>query len=924
VTTSRLVPLALPHTMPGGSRVDLQFSASATVGVTLDYVRHKVGGNYDFISKLVDASVTNQPLDGRLWEVGYTLRPFTGTEGNGTVSPKDARSFAAYDVSLAQGTAAPAEALLFVWKGVAIPGGDTISVSMMVRLDTDEFVSRWWTWVTREHGQSASIDYVEGPILWIKGPALPNGGESHLNGQKRARVLLATAGLTPVLQTNSSIYDWALTGLSHTAVHPNPGQIMQFFAIASMNSIATPDPAYRRCLYMGTEDTQGWYKEYTYRGYLYTGGGATDGYFRWAVRHRPPFQKMVGNESADDWRGSWAQSYPVVVGALQADADSFWYDVAMYYRSRVEALGFVPPKVESNTRLQSAMARKPSLFFPVIDIGAFEPSTRSAANYFQNCLALLRTIRKALKSKFITEDYAVLHFQNWMGPNGFNHGPPEPLVVGDPTYAPSEGITQLIIDAAGDGIRVSAYSLPHEISAKSGWLPTFPERGFFFQRSGAIAPALTTTIPGMDLDLGASELLQWWKRVTYRIRALGFGSIYLDAYSGGGPKRTFPQGGHPRGGGNYGMPNKAALVDTVRTIMRRDGSDMDAPVLSEAAEEGMIGYFEFIGPPGSQQTLLAESTIRGAVTDLPTAARYMNPDLYGAVYHEYAPGSHLGMPWSNSLLATNADWWPSNGKLGLSAAEFNDVVCFTHGIQIASGTNPATPVYQAEFEGWDPAVTSHPSGISNGLVLPDTRGTGWTVDATKDPSKCGVTCTDFLRILFETMIRNYGGQFLQFGRFQRPITVNYASVNVTRQNNPYSVFTAAAGKVDRTNINRYLMFPTELAVATAVPALEFISEASYEVPAVFSSMWVSPEGLLGLVLCNWTNAAASWIGSLDTTLYPTLVTPYNVNRLVLGGAATPLAAAVPAGVTTIGTTGSGATIDLGTLPARSTAVITFG
>lgn len=935
MTVSRLVPLVLPHTMPGGARMDLQFSASATVGVTLDYVRHKTGGNFDFITKLVDPAVTAESLDGRLWEVGYTLRPFEGTEGSGIVSPRDAASFDAYDVSLSQGTTPPAEALLFVWKGVAIPGargGDRIAVSLMVRLDTDEKVARFWTWVTREHGQSCSIDYIDGPILWIKGPALPNGGETHLVGQKRTRVLLGLASLPsdlPAPAINSPLHDWASSAVSLSATHPNPNQMLQCFALCSLNSVATPDPAYRRVFYAGTEDTgQLWLKDYRYQGYRYRGGGADDGYMKWTVRHYPPFETMVGSEQGTDWRGSWAQSYPVVVGAMQADADSFWYDVAEYYRDRMATLGLFPPRTELNPRLTASWNQKPSLFFPVIDIGAYLPRTRTALDYFETCLETLRAIRLALRSPHVDDDYAVLHFQTWLN-NGFQAGtvgnPPKP----NPSiYRVADGLTTLMEHAAAEGIRVSAYTLPHNVGVTSGWMPFLPDGAFRQDRSGALVSLLAGTY---ELEVGSPDMLPYWRHVTGWVRALGFGGIYLDAYSGGGFRRWFGAHGKPlpRGGGNRGSGIKTTFVDTVRQIMQGPAADPEVLLFSEVHEEGLLGLWDWIGSlKGYQPThmLLAEETLSGAVSDLSIEARDMQPPLVEMVLHEYQPTQHLGIPFVNCLLATNTDWQPFGGMPGLSAAELRDLFCWVHAGFLANGSRPVSPVYQSEFDGWDGAVTSDPSGVSQALVL---RGSAQSpnslrVDPVKDPSGIGMVIASFLRVLLETEVRAYGGQFTMFGRMLRPIAVDYTSVNVARATNPYRVFDPALGKVrvDPLTPFRPFLLPTGYAFTEFIPEQAARLKADFEVPAVLSTMWQSPEGLVGLVLVNWTDAAASWVGTFDPSLYG-ITPPYDVSRLVLGGAPIALAAAVGAGGTTIGTTGSGATIDLGTLPARSTAVITF-
>lgn len=920
MTTAKFTALGLPFTLPGGaSGVDSVFTADALVGVVLTKITEKTTASFDFTTTLDDVAA-DVDADGRLWEVGYRLADGT----TGTVSPKDAATFEAWDVSDLYGLAAPPHVVQFVWRGIPIPlatGYDRIAVTLQVRQDTNDKLTRWYVTVTKENGSSASIEHIDAPILWVKGPALPVGVESHLVGQKRTRVLVPASihARMPAHAPNTDLWTWATNGYvtddgeAFRSRHPNPGQPLQFAAVGSMNNDGgAPDPGYRKFLYFGTEDAAGWIKDYRYKGLSRATG--TEAWVRLSVRHYPEFRHLGGADNSGGRESECTWPYATVTGALKVQTDHFWWDICDLYRQRMIAIGAVPPVIESNARLASKINRQPTLFVPTIMVGFW--SSISGSTLYEKLYRYYRTLAFALSNPHVNPANGYLHLQSWLlgGLGVTNPGNP---IRTHPTHRADDGLAEMLAAAFADGVRVSGYSRAWELPDERGWRPLSP----IFDRDGtqAVDPTL-----GKKYDPGATEYGTWWARnVASQMRELGFRGEYIDSLGGNTPALSYPPAlEHRQHGGHYGRDGKLHLVDSVRTVF----GDTDGMLGTEAAEE-LFSYAmdvvqeHYIWYPWHMD--LAESTVRGvgAVTHLPIEARLMSPPLWMAVWHEYSPAQHVGLPFTNAPLGTNADWFPSGGATGLSAAELRDVWAFLQAAIFTNGSRSGFVSVQEDFDRSDANVQAW-SGVSNALALLGEGERSLIVNTTKDPSQVGITVCAWLRDLFAAQLRAHAGQFTMFGRLLRPLVVDPAVAGTST--NPISVLSDAKVNWSGSSGNRiWGMLPTLYTPVTGIPAAQFLwaLDAGFSVFDVLHSMWRSPEGLAGLVLVNWTNANATWFGTLDASLYADIPATFDVVKLTLGGAPSTLATGL-SGTISLGNTGV-PTVALGTLAPRSITVLTF-
>ena len=171
------VPVSLPQTIGDATALlTAAFTAEAAVGVKMDTITHDPGGTpLAFVTTLVDSGV--EELDGRLWELDYTLEGKDTAAAGSPLTPKDAATFAAFDVTADEGLTAfgsnPA-ALMFRWTGVAMAGAtDTLQVELTALIRSTSSKQVEWTMaITREGtpAQDASIDGVVCPLVWLKGP----------------------------------------------------------------------------------------------------------------------------------------------------------------------------------------------------------------------------------------------------------------------------------------------------------------------------------------------------------------------------------------------------------------------------------------------------------------------------------------------------------------------------------------------------------------------------------------------------------------------------------------------------------------------------------------------------------------------------------------------------------------------------------
>ncbi len=892
-----------------GTKVRLEFTGDATVGAMFTQLRHKEGGNLDIQPYYVN-TVFMPELNGRSWEIDGTLRGSTPNPGGAetlgsafTVHPGLATSFAAYDATAAYGVF---KAYLFEWRGVVVtgaPDADRLWVRQLwfLQNNTDSY-GKVLTWVGRERGSSFSIEHVRSPLLWIKGFTAPRGAENHLEGTKRQRVLVPHLSFNAVgtYSQNSNFYQWCFNSLNRSLTHPGT-HTMQFVAMESGDNLDAA--TYKRTLYFQTEDTEGWLKKFWYRGLT----AGTEGFFRLSQSYMPPFAKNLGrliedgrpNES--EFGNSCNPPYAVQIGALTSATDDWWYDACALYRTWLEGSGMLPPKVPSNPAL-STFNSNPHYWLGCItvDPGALATPTYGAF------VAQFKAQIAALSNTHFTLQNAWLHLQTWK----YAFATASVAGQSDPEFRAA--VTD-IIHALGH--YVSVYSLPVNQSAWSNYGISMPSSARITSRAG-----VQDSDPGFDISETAAHPV-FNERMRKLLNDLQLDGLYDDVLVGLGAISQYAPGGpsHVRHGGKDFTRGKVAFLQAQRAMLRDNGSSADQAgrelMLSETQEEFCVGLLD-LGQDGYHwhpwHTALAEWIVwdgTGLLPDLtlddyPRAQRNMAPPIWNAVYHEYAPSKHFSVMPTNAGLKTNT-FFHSGPFAAMTATQLNDLHCCMRAGSFVSGMSPGFFDYNASF-------------VQSELIKLDANGVVVVGDAAYDPSSCGITIWNFYKTLFQSQLYSYAGQFLLYGKMLRPLVVDYSAAAVARQNNPAAVCrdTNPAGFFA---IYPYFYYDTS-DPTFASPGIPWGTLTGYDVTRVLHGMWQSQEGVVGLVLVNWSNSNASWIGTFDPALYG-LVGSVNVTRLNIGAAGTALGATAVAA--TIGTTGSGATIDIGVLGARTLTVITF-
>lgn len=915
-----LIPLTLPATLSSGSAIDLEFVAASDpkIGVRLGGLLCRAATPYTFEPSLEDVA-TDPIADGRLWEIDVALRPDLNTSPV-KITPAMARSFHAWDASA---VVAQDHAFLFSWRGVDVPNsqdGDRFQVDILVTLNDGDVMSRWRGWVHRERGASASIDGFRMPILFLKGPALPLGVETHFEAQKRARFCYpeAISLITPRNGgANSPLWNWLDNGGLITRRLPS-GVLMPWCVVASLNSNSgTPDPAYRKMLFFGAEDPAPYGKRFEFQGRV---SAADEGYMRLSMTHYPEFIDKLGDQRPTDYGCTYVTPYDIDVGALVAQDDHFWFDAASYYRSRVEAIGFMPPKNEQNPDRTTRLSRG---YSPLITITK-EANAFKGQEYSDHVAKVARSLRVACMNPF-AEPVPTLHLQSYLNnrlPEADNQiSNPPADILNDPNIPVMTGLPAVLRELREvDGLIASGYTLPGLLAdGPLGWFP--PSTVLRYTRDGLVIEA---GVPLRKLlNIAAPDHPAFFLKIVTQLIRGGFSAVYLDVFSSTGAGLEFGEltSFHPRFGGRFWLDAKKRLVDIIRALLRSTFGSV-SHIMSEAPEEGVSSKLDYT-TRGQQylwgHMLLAEEIVNpavGVVSDLSDDARWMNPPLWEAVYHDRELFSDFVCAPQNVALATNTEWNPSGGKAGLSAAEFIRLQCWSWATVFVGGGTPQFTV-QMDFEG--------PTGTSNLLVLRDPKNGNPMPNYAKDPTGAGMVIMSYLRaIIAANYDRSYAGQFTLLGEYLRPLSVDYSLIDKIQ--NPCYDVGQLAGKVDATEvptmagiIRSFGIVPqTYFQTQLWTQALEF----TFDVPRIYHSMWRSPEGVVGLVLSNWSEIAADWIGTFDPSKYG-VATPYTIRRLTLGGAAVVLDAAIGAGTRTVGTSGTTPDTDIGSMGARSIVVLTF-
>ncbi|MBK8977381.1 MAG: hypothetical protein IPM29_15830 [Planctomycetes bacterium] len=784
----------------------------------------------------------------------------------------------------------------FVWTGVRIDSANFVRVELDVALGATDPVSRWSGRVTREAGNTASIEEVDFPVLCVKGPVAPRSPqESHANAQWRTRLLIPTALLDPLPAANLPVAYHAVIGRDYTLKHPHAEQVMQF---SVLHDADTADAGFNRMLYVGTRDATGHYKTFRHHPFNTAGGQL---YYHWTTTYFPTFADLSGQPSR--YGNEFMSPYPALVGSLTARSDDFWYDAAAYYRSILEdpQTGFAPPRLELNTLLGDSVGPTISSFPVMVAVR----SPAGPGTLYERFLELTRTWRAMLQNPYASTSATYLHFQNYL--NGGIFGVADHPLSGsvDPDVLP-------VIDAARtENIRCSVYTFPVSVPQTSGWASLLPTNYIAWDIDGL--PQGDPNVFVIDYAIpGANAARDWYGNTVLlqMIQHLDLNGFYLDIMSGTGTRLTYDPSGlppyHPAHGGDGYEQGQIAMIDHARDVLNQNASAMPGPhhdvyLMSEAPEEYLAGHLDFIGRgydfvPRHLQLLeeyLQSIGLPGDHTGVAAGARDWNPPMWNAVYHEYAPSSAMVTVPTTLALAMH----PLNGNSGLTGDQLREYLAYVFGAYFLSGTKPSAFPYYVDID--YPLVVLGPSG-------------NVTHDPVNDVQQVGPSAVTAIRDLYAAQEREHGGQYMLFGRMMRPLPVDLATAS--RRINP----TNACYSVPIAFRDAVLPFNEPARGQTLIAAFP------YDVTSVQHSVWRSPEGKIGILLYNWTLNPASFRAVFDPTNYdlgPTQT--YHVSQSVQG-AQDVLLGSYQGNLTLdlgVGGGGGGNVLSLGSIPARTLYVL---
>ena len=245
---SAQVSLDFPATL-SGNKISLVFDEDPETFVRLVKIIHHEGGDFDFVN---NPDVPDYP---GLWEI----RGEYMDQSSYDVGPSSAAGFEAYQFVVPPGEVG----FHFKWNDVVFetaPPYNKVTVEAFVSLGDDDQVSRWKARITRDptSANTASIDEFDCPVVCLKGPVAPKDGETHHDAQWRARFLVPAASMMFFLAPNLPMgMHLKEGGQSYHLRHLSGFHTMQFSALY----YADPQHAagFRRMVYVGTEDIDGYY-----------------------------------------------------------------------------------------------------------------------------------------------------------------------------------------------------------------------------------------------------------------------------------------------------------------------------------------------------------------------------------------------------------------------------------------------------------------------------------------------------------------------------------------------------------------------------------------------------------------------------------------------------------------------------------------
>ncbi|MFO1055166.1 MAG: hypothetical protein U1F36_23355 [Planctomycetota bacterium] len=834
--------------------IALHFAYDATNTVALTAMDHR-GKNSDGTRTLFQFStVPPAGVSTALWKAVF--RP-VDADTPIEIGPSDA----AYTSVWVDDPGAPRSAL-FQWFGATLP--DPLSDSffwMELKADIDPTQPWRVTWQSRlgriarpNSTHHYTLDEVTAPIVHTAAPG--NGLLS--------RVLVPIAQDSPLPAANLPLRLWQLIGYDLSFEHPARNQQLQFSALYSGDPTSLPIgsdllSSWRKILYFGTEDAEGHYKRFLHKAET---NGATISY-RWATTYYPSYGLLP-------WINFHRSPYPVVMEALQAQSDSFWYDCTQRYRRFVERDMHLTRIADPCYALNPDFPRAaPFVANSNAQALAAAPLTSLYPDYTAHALRLRKVFDGADGRALPT----FMEWQKWLKGDPLN--PPVPSAIPEdpigPGYNPkpysgaAEAVQEppsYVLDeiahAHAVGLNTSVYTVPLVMN-RNDW-PGFLDQWLLRQRNGDYYPVAAGS-PFRIVDFGATGVPGWMTNNLFDDifdTAPGLGGVFFDLLSGSGSFLRYPAGGvdenpiHLRGyhGGTAYVAGTQSLFDQVRARIAAGKTTQmhpDIPFLpSETVQEFLAGRYDF-GQQGlksfpMQMQLNTLFDLLSGVPSIAPEASNPSPPLWNAVYHEWSRAE--GLTVMLSVLGVNGPFL-GGGQFdpafpGLTWQRWGDYMRFVHALWWFQGSKPTSFQYLSGYGQYD-------------LLVDDGVG-GVKVRNPEIPQQQQLV--DFLRELHHALDRHdEAGKFLNTGRMERPLQTPWAY-------DPLSILQSIGPSSDVATF-----------VSPQSPGVRhfyerFFSTQPYAVPHVFHAVWRSVEtGELGIVFVNWTDQPAWWKGLFDPSQY---------------------------------------------------------
>lgn len=905
---------ALPFTATS-STVRGTFASSGSLGTYLSLLFDDSGAGIVH-TPCADVSSVESTLNRSLWRLkGKTRDGRTFDVGsNGAGSFLARASIATTEIA---GTA-----WIFEWRGVAIPNapdGDTVWVRIAVLAPSGGRPRLCLLgWFGREIGNSARVETFQYPVLAIQNYGPPDGEEDQFEAARRMRLLVPMneQNTMPLQVSNMPVATLAQVGMPERTVG-FPGPIW-FAGFAATCCTASFDPdKVRRVVMPMVRDGDDNHVKLTFRCVQ----GPSDVYVMLKPGQSVPFERgfaagaiepgthgtMLFPES--EWGNSTGPRTVIELHAFQALTDDWWYDCAERYREAVIAERPQPRKLDNNDL--STFGKGPNLLITTMTF-ANKPASLPYAT--STLLDLVDTYLAAHdQSDVPLTNRVIVHFQLWQnGHSNVNTCKPDFSDV-------IPEIRQAIQALADRDVRVSLYVINQNDFDDASW----------YRKAGLdVLPAATLDGIGRQAtDADGKHFVQYDRRdpnfqqlVPQRLNLVVIGNMmstasYSDAFSGGVDELGVWGGeGSPRvASGNdqraY-VKGQHATIARLRELLRTvgtNGVDPDFPVFAEGQQEGLPldwqgGGYEMI----PCHVDLADSKILELVygaglvptqfTDSSPQLRNSIPPIFQCVHSRSIGVGRFSATPTTGVLQTSS---LQPGGYGLTAAQWLDSLCCAWAV--------------LRIQGICSFVFAHNSDYLRGPATID--GGGNLIVSSENATGEGLTFLAFSKLLFRSLRFDYAGQFLHDGTMLRPLILDWTGGLIATSVNPASYYPAVYGR------NGSLL---------ALEAFWFIyaqgllptGELAFQVPSILHSVWQAEDGTVGIVLINWTSAAAAWEGTFTPALYGFGAGSRTVTKLVLGGAPVVLGSSALASFTLRSAAVSGGTVYLGHLAARSITVLT--